>query len=261
MLDNLKKTEEARKEEIARIREANCTRSKDVLERLSSAGRIRVKGPDGQEVKMPEEERQSRIEEAQRGIVANCNPSQRTTTRRNPRSQTPAADSARRVCQPDQRRHSARDSIAAIRVEPRIVVRTELSAIHRRHTERVAVATAPAHRDRRAICRRDGRSARSTIDAGSARAAAHRARPHPLRNAPARSPAPATRSDSRRRSAAAAATAPSTPCARPRHPQCAAPTIVPARSQISTGTQSAVRIAHARRGVCDERRVRAGGAA
>jgi len=73
MLDNLKKTEAARKEEIARIREANCTRSKEVLERLSSSGRIRVKGADGQEVKMPEEERVSRIEEAQRGIVANCN--------------------------------------------------------------------------------------------------------------------------------------------------------------------------------------------
>ncbi len=76
MLDNLKATETARREEIARIREANCTRSKDVLDRLSSAGRIRVKGPDGTEVKMPEEERQARIEEAQRGVVANCNPSQ-----------------------------------------------------------------------------------------------------------------------------------------------------------------------------------------
>ncbi len=75
MLDDLKKNETARKEEIARIREANCARSQEVLERLSSAGRIRVKGPDGQEVKMPEEERQARIEEAQRGIVANCNPS------------------------------------------------------------------------------------------------------------------------------------------------------------------------------------------
>ena len=73
MLDDLKKAETARKEEIARIREANCTRSKEVLEKLSSAGRIRVKGPDGQEVKMPEEERQSRIEEAQRGIITNCN--------------------------------------------------------------------------------------------------------------------------------------------------------------------------------------------
>ena len=73
MLDDLKKAETARKEEIARIREANCTRSKEVLDKLSTAGRIRVKGPDGQEVKMPEEERQSRIEEAQRGIIANCN--------------------------------------------------------------------------------------------------------------------------------------------------------------------------------------------
>ncbi len=74
MLDDLKKAEQARKDEIARIREANCTRAKGVLERLSSAGRIRVKGPDGQETKMPEEERQARIEEAQRGIVANCAP-------------------------------------------------------------------------------------------------------------------------------------------------------------------------------------------
>jgi hypothetical protein len=74
MLDNLKKAEQARQEEITRIREANCTRSKDVLERLSSAGRIRVKGPDGQETKMPEEERQARITEAQQGVVANCAP-------------------------------------------------------------------------------------------------------------------------------------------------------------------------------------------
>ena len=76
MLDNLKKTEPARKEEIARIREANCARSQGVLDRLSNSGRVRVKGPDGQEVMMSEEERQSRIEEAQRGIVANCNPAE-----------------------------------------------------------------------------------------------------------------------------------------------------------------------------------------
>ncbi len=72
MLDKLKAAETARKDEIARIREANCTRSKEVLAKLSSAGRIRVTNPDGQEVKMPEEERQSRIAEAQRGIVTNC---------------------------------------------------------------------------------------------------------------------------------------------------------------------------------------------
>jgi hypothetical protein len=72
MLDKLKQAEEARKSEIAQIREANCKRSQDVLMNLQAAGRIRVRGPDGQEVKMPEEERQQRISEAQAGIVANC---------------------------------------------------------------------------------------------------------------------------------------------------------------------------------------------
>ena len=81
---------------------------------------------------MPEEERQSRIEEAQRGIVANCTPSQDPTTRHNPRSQTSAADfSPTRRFQPDQRRHSTRHAVSAIRVEPRVLVRTEAPAIHR----------------------------------------------------------------------------------------------------------------------------------
>jgi len=82
MLDNLKKADQARTDEIARIREANCTRSQDVLAKLSSAGRIRVKGPDGQEVKMPEDERQARIDEAQRGIVTNCGPGDSTAATR-----------------------------------------------------------------------------------------------------------------------------------------------------------------------------------
>ena len=80
MLDDLKKADQARKDEIARIREANCTRSQDVLQKLASAGRIRVKGPDGQEVNMPEDERQARIDEAQRGIVTNCSPADSTAT-------------------------------------------------------------------------------------------------------------------------------------------------------------------------------------
>ncbi len=74
MLDKLKAADQARKNEIAQIREANCARSQDVLTNLSMSGRIRVKGPDGEEVKMPEEERQVRITEAQAGIVANCAP-------------------------------------------------------------------------------------------------------------------------------------------------------------------------------------------
>ena len=73
MLDKLKQADQARKDEIAQIRAANCQRSQDVLANLSSSGRIRVKGPDGEEVKMPEDERQTRIAEAQQGIIANCN--------------------------------------------------------------------------------------------------------------------------------------------------------------------------------------------
>jgi hypothetical protein len=80
MLDNLRKVEQARREEINRIRETNCTRSKEVLERLSTAGRIRVKGADGEETKMPEEERQARISEAQQGIVSNCSPESEDST-------------------------------------------------------------------------------------------------------------------------------------------------------------------------------------
>ena len=80
MLDDLKKADQARKDEIARIRDANCTRSQDVLEKLASAGRIRVKGADGQEVNMPEDERQARIDEAQRGIVTNCSPGDSTAS-------------------------------------------------------------------------------------------------------------------------------------------------------------------------------------
>jgi Domain of unknown function (DUF4124) len=74
MLDQLRKTEQGRREEIARIRQANCTRSRDVLERLSVSGRVRVNDPDGQQRVMPEEERQQRIAEAQQGIVTNCTP-------------------------------------------------------------------------------------------------------------------------------------------------------------------------------------------
>jgi hypothetical protein len=74
MLDDLKKADQARKDEIARIRAANCTRSREVLERLSVHGRIKVTDPDGEVRAMPEEERESRIAEAQQGIVTNCSP-------------------------------------------------------------------------------------------------------------------------------------------------------------------------------------------
>ena len=73
MLDDLHDAEDAREAELARIREANCQRSRDVLDKLSNRGRIRVRDDEtGEETMMPEEERQRRIREAQDGIVANC---------------------------------------------------------------------------------------------------------------------------------------------------------------------------------------------
>jgi hypothetical protein len=74
MLDELNKKEKARRDEIARIRQDNCKRSRQVLERLSVAGRVRVNDPDGTQRMMPEDERQQRIAEAQKGIVTNCSP-------------------------------------------------------------------------------------------------------------------------------------------------------------------------------------------
>lgn len=72
MLSDLQAAEQARRAELARVREANCQEARDLLQRLTSRGRIRIAGPDGEERVMPEEERQRRIDEAQRAIVANC---------------------------------------------------------------------------------------------------------------------------------------------------------------------------------------------
>jgi len=72
MLENLKRAEDARQAEVARIREANCVKAREVLERLSVTGRIRVRDESGEERAMSEEERQARIAEAQQAIVVNC---------------------------------------------------------------------------------------------------------------------------------------------------------------------------------------------
>lgn len=72
MLEDLRAAEARRQEEIARVREANCEQARQVLDRLTARGRIRVMGDDGVERVMPEEERQERIDEAQRVVAANC---------------------------------------------------------------------------------------------------------------------------------------------------------------------------------------------
>ena len=74
MLEGLRAAEQARQQEIAKIKEQNCQQSRDVLARLTVKNRIRVKGPDGEYAIMPEDERQSRISEAQQNIVRYCAP-------------------------------------------------------------------------------------------------------------------------------------------------------------------------------------------
>jgi hypothetical protein len=71
-LTGLEAAEQARRQEIAQLRQANCERARGVLERLSTGGRLRVRDAQGNEVAMSEEERQQRIAEAQRGVVENC---------------------------------------------------------------------------------------------------------------------------------------------------------------------------------------------
>ena len=72
MLKDLQTAEQTRRNEIARIKQANCSKSHNVLTRLSGTGRIRVRDDAGSERIMDEGERQQRIGDAQRGISENC---------------------------------------------------------------------------------------------------------------------------------------------------------------------------------------------
>jgi len=74
MLDDLKAAETARQAEVAKIREANCEKSRLVLQRLTEKERIRVRDNDGTERVMGEDERQNRISQAQEGVASNCEP-------------------------------------------------------------------------------------------------------------------------------------------------------------------------------------------
>ena len=74
MLNELKAKEAARQVEVAKIREANCTKSNKVLERLTAKDRIRVCEHDGTERVLPHDELQARIADAQQGIATNCQP-------------------------------------------------------------------------------------------------------------------------------------------------------------------------------------------
>ena len=75
MKAELEAAELERQEQIAKIRQDNCERARRVLANLSSEGRIRIQDEQGNQRAMPEEERQQRITEAQKGIVSNCSSS------------------------------------------------------------------------------------------------------------------------------------------------------------------------------------------
>ena len=72
MLDDLEAAEQVRQDEIAKIKKASCSKSRNLLGRLSRTSRIRVRDSDGSERIMGEDERQQRITGAQRGISENC---------------------------------------------------------------------------------------------------------------------------------------------------------------------------------------------
>lgn len=72
MLEGLQAKEQARKEDIAKIKQENCEKSQAVLGRLTIKNRIRIRGDDGEYRIMAEDERQERIQEAQMGIAQNC---------------------------------------------------------------------------------------------------------------------------------------------------------------------------------------------
>jgi len=72
MLEGLRAEEAQRQINLADARDSNCKKSRDVLARLTGKPRIRVRGTDGVERMMPEDERQRRIDDAQMGVASNC---------------------------------------------------------------------------------------------------------------------------------------------------------------------------------------------
>lgn len=72
MLEGLRAAERARQEEIAKIKAENCQQSRDVLARLTVKNRIRVRGEDGEYRIMADDERESRISEAQKNVALYC---------------------------------------------------------------------------------------------------------------------------------------------------------------------------------------------
>ena len=72
LMSDLEAAEQVRQEQIAKIRQDNCDRSRRVLNNLTAKTRIRVRNEDGSERALGEDERLERIAAAERGIADNC---------------------------------------------------------------------------------------------------------------------------------------------------------------------------------------------
>ena len=72
MLEDLEAAERDRVAKVEAIREANCEKAKSVLDNLTRSNRVRVREASGEERVIGEDERQQRIQDAQKGIAVNC---------------------------------------------------------------------------------------------------------------------------------------------------------------------------------------------
>ena len=60
--------------EIQKIRRSNCETANKNLVNLNRGGNVRYMGPNGEAIRLTEEERQKRIDETTQQIKENCNP-------------------------------------------------------------------------------------------------------------------------------------------------------------------------------------------
>ena len=60
--------------DIQKIRRSNCETANKNLVNLQRGGNIRYMGPNGEVIRLTDEERQKRTDEANKQIKENCNP-------------------------------------------------------------------------------------------------------------------------------------------------------------------------------------------
>ena len=72
MRNELDAAENQRRQEMAQIKQENCTLARDTLDKLTVRNRVTETDASGTKRVLPEEERQERIKQAQDAIVENC---------------------------------------------------------------------------------------------------------------------------------------------------------------------------------------------